>query len=162
MKFTLLLLALCLLLGSSVTCAAAPETDPLTCLLRNSDFVVVGEVTSDALVVMDEAGVARYQFDFKVTEVLSDKVIEEKVDKSALTLDLRHDEFPEDMAKPATWESLPYMKEGSKCILFLDREKHDWKASDRWFSMQPYNKIMALFLKRQATKEAPKPEVESP
>jgi hypothetical protein len=120
--------------------------DSLRQLLKKTDCVVAGEITSEPNgPKTDGEDAANYSCDFRISDVLAGETPAEKTIRVSLTRIEQEGE-----------ERLPELKKGAKLILFLARlrsyQDWYWKNADFWFGIQPDSPSMARTVKRLSGK----------
>ena len=119
------------------------DDDTLRFYLSKSSLVVSGVVLNEPSVVTSESHVYRHSFRFKVDKVLKGERADDEINVTVTCIYEFDDEAP------------PSLKAGGKAILFLRQgfnrpEYRSWIGADKWFAVQPANRMLQESLKRVA------------
>ena len=156
-------LAIRLLCGCCSLVAAEARQDALKVLTAQSEYVVAGELSADPTVTTGKAGAAGYQLELKAVTVLrnrppkkADAVPAPPRNAESFVLRFTRAEFSDE-------DKLPFLKKGSKCIVFLKYKPRDngfyapEELADAWLGIQPYSPGLAKTIS-DLGKQGPRPE----
>src|SRR5262245_22827338 len=142
-------MAIWLLCGCCSLVAAEARQDALKVLTAQSEYVVAGELSADPTVTTGTAGAAGYQLELKAVTVLrnrppkkADAVPAPPRNAESFVLRFTRAEFSDE-------DKLPFLKKGSKCIVFLKYKPRDngfyapEELADAWLGIQPYSPGLA-------------------
>ncbi len=143
MKFLLLLTSLVVVLPVH----ASSGDDTLKFYLSKSDLVVMGQITSEPIGIVDETGVPNYACEFRVQDVLKGGG---KVKDQVIKVDIMRFEM-------SAKDKHPLIKKDGECILFLKGPAPNtpiWVTADFWFGVQYPSPRLARSVKNVAEKPA--------
>ncbi len=108
--------------------------------LSRSKMVVAGEIKTEPIRSVKEAGVVSYRFEFQVSHHITGPVPGPSIPVNVIRHELTED------------DAIPPLKKGKKCILFLkptgDWVIPTWESVDAWFGVQSDSAAMHKALGR--------------